>query len=108
MIPINILFESNYTIKKSNIAGKGIVSTNKIKSQSIIGLAFTKIKNTTNPDKDYKRTTLGKYVNHSIKPNCKLFQQHNKIYYKAINDIPMGVELTLNYNTFPWEGKRNF
>jgi len=70
--------------------------------------AFEKVKNTGNPDQDYTRTDVGKYINHSNKPNMKLHRIKNIFYYRSIDYIRGGMELTIDYKTFPWEGKRDF
>ena len=97
-----------YEIKKSNISGNGIFVKNDIKLNENIGLGFEKIYNTNNPDRDYIRTELGKFINHSNKPNTKLNRVKNKYFIITIRDIRKGEELTLDYNKFDWEGNRDF
>lgn len=65
-----------------------------------LGLAFTKIKNTGNPDIDYLRTKLGAFINHSEKPNLKLIKKDNKFYYVTSRNIIKNEELFLDYNEF--------
>jgi len=104
--------KSVWSIKPSKY-GKGIFSNIYLSEAEngegiFLGLAFTKTKNTGNPDQDYARTELGAYVNHSNKPNIELVQQGKKFLYMVKNEIPKDTELTIDYNTFPWEGKRDF
>ena len=58
-----------FGVKQSNISGKGIFAKTNIDQGVKIGLAFRKNNSTGNPDKDYVRTELGVYVNHSNNPN---------------------------------------
>lgn len=97
-----------YKTDISPIAGKGIFAKKDIPKDNTIGLAIIKKRNTGIPNKDYKRKKLGKYVNHSPKPNLKLKKKINKIYYISKKKIKKGEELTINYNNFDFEGKRNF
>jgi SET domain-containing protein len=73
-----------------------------------LGLAFERIAKTENPDNDFKRTDFGAFVNHSKNPNLELAKENKKFYYKTLREIKTGEELTLDYQTFPWEGKRDF
>lgn len=99
---------SCYVIKKSKIAGKGCFSTCVFRENDRIGLAFTKIGNTGDPDKDYDRTEFGALVNHSTRPNLFLDKTKNQYFYSAKKDIKVGEEFTIDYNAFPWEGERDF
>lgn len=67
-------------IKKSNISGKRVFADRFIDKNDVLGIAFIKISNTGNPDKDFKRTKLGKYINHSN--NSNVYYIKNKIKYK--------------------------
>ena len=93
---------------KSDISGKGAFANTKIDKGDNIGLGFEKIDDTGTPDKDYKRTNLGKLINHSKKPNLQLSKDSSKFYFITIKDIDDKEELTVDYKTFPWEGKRDF
>jgi len=106
----NILSESStyFKVGKSKIHGKGILATSNIPSNTNLGIAFTKVKNTGKPDLDYERTPLGVYVNHSKQPNVKLDIKGKKFYYITIKPVKKNEELFLNYATFPWEGERSF
>jgi len=97
-----------FEIKKSNISGKGVFAFKNLKENLELGIAFKKISETGNPDKDYLRTDLGTFVNHSKKNNLILKQKGEKFVYVTKKQIKKGEELFLNYNDFPWEGKRDF
>jgi hypothetical protein len=98
----------NYEVKTSRIHGKGIFAKTDLPSGINLGVAFTKIRNTGTPDKDYKRSVLGIYVNHSTSPNIKLSKMGNNFFYITIKNIRKGQELLINYYNFPWEGERSF
>jgi hypothetical protein len=97
-----------WVVGNSNIHGEGIFDNVNLPKGVIIGLSFEKVLNTGVPDKDYKRTKLGALVNHSSNPNLILCKKNDKFYYNTLSKINKGDELTINYNDFPWEGKRDF
>ncbi len=97
-----------FEIKKSNISGKGVFALKDLKKDLELGLAFEKISETGNPDKDYLRTDLGAFVNHSKNNNLILKQKNKKFIYITKKVIKKDEELLLNYQDFPWEGKRDF
>ena len=99
-----------YEVKKSKISGKGTFAIKDIESGTNIGLAVTKIKDTGNPDDDFKRTELCQYTNHSSAPNLELLKPDadNRYYFRSIKFIKAGTELTLNYEQFDFDGIRGF
>ncbi len=97
-----------FIIKKSNISGKGVFAFRDLGKNLNLGLAFERINNTGNPDKDYRRTKLGAFVNHSSDGNLTLKQIDNKIFYFTKRKVGEGEELLLDYNLFSWEGKKDF
>lgn len=99
---------NNYTVKASPISGKGVFSTRPILENESIGLSFVHQNNTGDPDRDYTRTELGQFANHSDTPNMQLAVTGKNIYFIATKNIESGEELTVNYHAFPWEGKREF
>ena len=98
----------NWEIKESEISGKGIFSVKNLEKNEEIGLAFIKTDKTGNSDKDYFRTKLGAYVNHSDEPNLTLVKKNNKYFYKTLREIKEDEELFVNYQEFDWDGKRDF
>lgn len=85
-------------IKKSNIHGLGIFAQNKINKNKTIGVGI-----------EYKFFTIpiitknfGSLINHSYKPNTRLYYKNSKYYIVANKNINKGDEITLNYNNTPW------
>lgn len=99
---------NNLKIKNSKIAGNGIFTRYKIIKGINLGLSFLKIANTKNEDKNYLRTDLGKYVNHSDIPNIEIIKQGNKFYYYSLKNLKENEELLIDYKNFDFNGKRNF
>lgn len=103
-----------YFIDDSDIAGQGVFMNVELRGNSmdnyttIVGPAFKQTSQTGDPDQDYTRTMLGKYVNHSNTPNLYLLEDGQVFYYATNEEILKGEELTIDYNEFPWEGKRDF
>lgn len=104
---------SNFYISDSKISGKGTFASRDIEQDSVVGLAFVKVSNTGVDDKDYKRTKLGTFTNHSKTPNLYIKKIFNKkrqeciVFYSKV-PIKKDTELTVDYTTFEWEGKRDF
>lgn len=80
---------------KSNIEGTGIICTNSIKKGEFIGMARI----------DGKRTPLGRYTNHSYRPNAQMLLGNNgNVKMVAITDIRGciggldGEEIMINYS----------
>lgn len=88
----------NYIIKKSNIEGNGIFTTNKIIKNTEIDIGI-----------DFKlyfipiiTSHFGSWINHSYHPNTYLKYTNGKYYVVANTNIPKNTEITLNYNNTPW------
>jgi SET domain-containing protein len=103
-----LLSESFYRVGVSNIAGKGTFATSFLKAGTDIGVAFRKKSSTGNADKDYSRTELGAMTNHSSEPNMNVVRKGDSYHFVTKVDIVKGTELTVNYNQFDFEGKRDF
>jgi SET domain len=103
---------NNFEVKISNIHGSGLFSLSFFQKETEMGPAL--FHNSTkssykkflagqfNPDLkwDYAQTTATRFINHSIKPNLKLYKQdpdNGIIYAKCIMDIFPGDEITLDY-----------
>ena len=85
-------------IKDSPIDGQGIFTTEKIESNTIIGI--THHVNERSED-GYIRTPLGGFGNHSDDPNCfKLLMEDGVWYIGASKDIEPGEELTWTYTLY--------
>ncbi len=82
-------------VSNSSIEGKGVFATAKIESNEIIGPARI----------GGKRTPIGRYVNHSIKPNAKMVNFNGDIYLVSLTEINgckggfLGEEITTDYRT---------
>jgi hypothetical protein len=82
------------TIRKSNIHGKGVFLSYPVEAETIIAPARLAD----------KRTPVGRFTNHSYKPNCEFIKdEYGDIYIKALKPISgclggsQGEELTVNY-----------
>ncbi len=73
-----------------------------------VGLAFKIVGDSGNLDKDIYRTRLGAMVNHSSSPNLRLEKAGSKYYFYAKKALSKNDELTVDYKTFDFEGKRDF
>lgn len=87
-------FSSVITVRQSHIEGKGIFASWPFNAGSIIGPARI----------NGMRTQLGRYLNHSVDPNCKFaLTDNNDIILFAIKDISgckggdQGEEITIDY-----------
>lgn len=98
-----------YELGDSKISGNGMFAKEDIPKNEDVGLAFV-IKNIEDPDNGIKRLELGQFTNHSKSPNLKIskIDKYGHLHFIALKDIAKGDELTINYNSFPWEGKRDF
>lgn len=102
------LEKAAFEIKESEIAGQGVFATSRIEKNQKIGLALTKISDTDNPDTDFKRTDLCAKTNHSSFPNVEIRKDGKRYYFYAKKTIAEGVELTVNYKDFDFDGERDF
>jgi len=82
----------NFEIKDSNIHGKGVFATKKMKSGELINVALFKGK-----DDFFDTTTFGSHINHSSKPNARtrFDGEHYRTY--TTTDVNPGDELTVDY-----------
>lgn len=89
------------TIGKSTIEGLGLIATEFIPSNRILGIAH--IANPNFPH-GFIRTALGAFYNHSENPNCQTqdgWWQHMPVKYLVTNkDINPGEELTAKYTLY--------
>lgn len=71
----------------SKIHGKGIFSASEIKCKEIVGPATF----------GGHKTSLGRFVNHSINPNCVMIPEGTDTFLVSLADIPVDTELTIDY-----------
>ena len=62
----------NLTIKKSNIEGLGLFTTENVETEHIFGITHIQNKDFQN---GYIRTPLGGFINNSDNPNCILIYE---------------------------------
>lgn len=74
-------------VKESDIEGNGVFSVGAINPQDQIGVARLKD----------KRTALGRFTNHSFRPNARCEIKNNSIYFIATKAIKADEEITVDY-----------
>ena len=87
---------SGLTVADSRIAGQGLFTTRRLVMGTLLGISHYRI------DKEYIRTPLGGFINHSDEPNCERSQVRirpgfDKWSIIVVEKIPAGSELTLKY-----------
>ena len=82
------------TIKSSNIEGLGLFATTDIEKNTVLGISHILYQ------KEYIRTPLGGFVNHSEDSNLKKLLIDDKFYLLTKNSIKAGDELTLTYTLY--------
>ena len=82
------------TIKSSNIEGLGLFATTDIEKNTVLGISHILY------EKEYIRTPLGGFVNHSEDSNLKKILIDDKFYLLTKNSIKAGDELTLTYTLY--------
>ena len=82
------------TIKSSNIEGLGLFATTDIEKNTVLGISHILYQ------KEYIRTPLGGFVNHSEDSNLKKILIDDKFYLLTKNSIKAGDELTLTYTLY--------
>lgn len=98
------IYNNNYKLAKSNIHGTGVYANTFIPKNNIIGIAMT-FKFIFYP---YITDDLGKWINHSYKPNSFIYYYplENVYFLIANQDIPENTEITMNYRNTPWYIKK--
>ena len=90
-----MLEELKYTIGDSQIHGKGIIVTDTIEKDEVIGVVIH-----MEPGK-ITLTEFGSYVNHSYFPNSALLLVKNRYDLVAVKRILPGEEVVADYNFTP-------
>ena len=90
---------SGLTVTDSRISGQGLFTTRRLVMGTLLGISHYRI------DKEYIRTPLGGFINHSETPNCERSQVRirpgfDKWSITVIEDIEEGDELTLKYKLY--------
>jgi len=101
-----------YYVGESTTVDQGVFAGKDFRECEVIGVAFMRRKFSGKPDKDYRRTTLGKYVNHEAHPNMVVTQRGQRgrgsLSFVASKNIRKGAELTVSYRMIGFEGKTDF
>jgi len=87
--------EYSYSVNDSRIHGKGIFAKDNIKKgKKSLACILT--------DEDLLYSDLGKYINHSKSPNCKLVDDGSRNFLVVtLNDIKDGDEMLIDYDNNP-------
>ena len=90
---------SGLTVTDSRISGQGLFTTRRLVMGTTLGISHYRI------DKEYIRTPLGGFINHSETPNCERSQVRIRPGFDRWNitvmeDIEEGEELTLKYKLY--------
>tara|TARA_R110000765_G_scaffold81675_2_gene159668 strand:+ start:1480 stop:1857 length:378 start_codon:yes stop_codon:yes gene_type:complete len=88
-----------YSIKKSQIAGIGVIADKDFKKGDLIDTAIEREDLVTKAD---TRTNFGKSLNHQKKCNANQKSENNMLNVYAQKDIAKGSEVTIDYNKAPW------
>ena len=96
---MNDQFKNNFKIHKSNIHGYGVFANKRLYQDLPIAIAIYYFLGVPHITVDF-----GKWINHSYKPNSKLYfdSYTGRYYLVAIRDIDHNEEITADYNDTPW------
>tara|TARA_R110002020_G_scaffold361462_1_gene574012 strand:- start:265 stop:534 length:270 start_codon:yes stop_codon:yes gene_type:complete len=83
-------------LQPSKIEGLGLFTLEDLEKNEVLGVTHISDAETT----QLFRTPLGGFINHSEKPNCKLYEIGRFKYLRTMYQIPMGTELTLKYTMY--------
>ena len=91
----------NYYIDDSEIHGKGVFINANLSKGTKIGKVIDYYYLIFIP---YITNFLGKWINHSDNPNCKIFYDNEKKIYNlyTTKTLKKDSELVMNYNETPW------
>lgn len=78
----------NIVVAKSDIEGMGVFSLVSRPYGVTVGLAS---------NEDGSRNELGRYVNHSCRPNCQMWSKDDIFVLETIEPVFAGEELTIDY-----------
>ena len=91
-----------YSIKKSDINGKGVFASKDFEKGELVGMAVTDEEAVTDTvNFRDARTKLGKYLNHQNKENAALKSENNTLNIYTNVPIRKGEEVTVNYKKGP-------
>ena len=91
-----------YSVKKSDINGKGVFASKDFEKGELVGMAVTDEEAVTDTvNFRDARTKLGKYLNHQNKENAALKSENNTLNIYTNIPIRKGEEVTVNYKKGP-------
>ena len=91
-----------YSVKKSDINGKGVFASKDFEKGELVGMAVTDEEAVTDTvNFRDARTKLGKYLNHQNKENAALKSENNTLNIYTNVPIRKGEEITVNYKKRP-------
>ena len=90
---------SGLQVADSRISGQGLFTTRRLVAGTALGISHYRI------DREYIRTPLGGFINHSETPNCvrnqvRIRPGFDRWNIMVIEDIEEGSELTLKYKLY--------
>ena len=90
-----------FYIEDSPTKGKSLFSNRSFKKGEEVGkyLSKTKTLNGRQIDDLWETDVIGRYVNHSSKPNTKAIRKNGEVFLTAVRDINKDEEITLNYSS---------
>ena len=88
----------------SDIDGLGLFCVTHINKGYSLGISH--VEDSRFPNR-FIRTPLGGFINHSAEPNIKKIKDRNTFLLYTIQKVPMGSELTLQYEWYEVGGDNN-
>jgi hypothetical protein len=90
-----------FYIEDTPTKGKSLFSNRSFKKGEEVGkyLSKTKTLNGRQIDDLWETDVIGRYVNHSSKPNTKAIRKNGEVFLTAVRDINKDEEITLNYSS---------
>ena len=93
--------KSLFEVRHSSIHGKGVFAVSDLLPGDVVGVALVHAGDSGDPDKDLVRTTLGKYSNHSSRPNATLTSiAPGRLAIAALRPIAEDEEILVDYAEF--------
>jgi hypothetical protein len=90
-----------FYIEDTPTKGKSLFSNRSFKKGEEVGkyLSKTKTLNGRQIDDLWETDVIGRYVNHSSKPNTKAIRKNGEVFLTAVRDINKDEEITVNYSS---------
>ena len=85
------LFSDNIYLDKSPLEGIGVFTKKAFNKGDYLGEAVVNVKGS------FLKTEIGRFVNHSCKPNCTIDWENNSFAVYANKDLKEKEELTMDY-----------